>query len=114
MSSIGEIERITQNRIVKLFREELGYQTLGNWEYRANNSNIEEVLVRNYMIHRAGYPEELVKRAIYKLQAEARNYDRNLYGNNKEVYKLLRYGVEVTAGAGDRYQRLHFINWAEP
>ena len=114
MSKVGEIERATQNRIVKLFREELGYQSLGNWEYRANNSNIEEVLVRNYMIHRAGYPEELVKRAIYKLQAEARNYDRNLYGNNKEVYKLLRYGVEVTAGAGDRYQRLHFINWAEP
>jgi len=114
MSKVGEIERATQNRIVKLFREELGYQHLGNWEYRASNSNIEEVLVSNYMTKRAGYSEELVNRAIYKLKAEAFNYDRNLYGNNKEVYKLLRYGAEVTAGAGDRYQRLHFINWAEP
>lgn len=114
MSKVGEIERATQKRIVKLFREQLGYQYLGDWEYRANNSNIEEDLVRKYLIDKAGYPEELVKRAVYKLQTEAQNYDRNLYGNNKEVYKLLRYGVEVTAGAGDRYQRLYFINWAEP
>lgn len=114
MSKVGEIERATQKRIVKLFREQLGYQYLGDWEYRANNSNIEEDLVRKYLINKAGYPEELVKRAVYKLRTEAQNYDRNLYGNNKEVYKLLRYGVEVTAGAGDRYQRLYFINWAEP
>jgi type I restriction enzyme R subunit len=114
MSDIGEIERLTQNRIIKLFREQLGYQYLGNWEDRLYNSNIEEAHLRNYLINKAGYPEELAKRAIYKLQIEARNYDRTLYGNNKEVYKLLRYGVEVTAGAGDRYQRLHLINWAEP
>jgi type I restriction enzyme R subunit len=114
MSSIGQAERVTQNRIIHLFCEQLGYYFLGNWEDRPDNSNIEEELLRNYLVNMAGYPEELVKRAIYKLQNEARNYDRNLYGNNKEVYKLLRYGVEVTANPGDRYQRLHFINWAEP
>jgi len=114
MSTIGQIERLTQTRIVKLFLEQLGYQYLGNWEDRLNNSNIEEELLRNYLINKAGYPEELVKRAIYKLQTEARNYDRTLYGNNKEVYKLLRYGHEVIANPGDRYQRLHYINWAEP
>jgi len=114
MNDIGQIERLTQNRIVKLFREQLHYQYLGNWEDRLNNSNIEEELLRNYLINKSGYSEELTKRAIYKLQTEARNYDRNLYGNNKEVYKLLRYGVEVTAGAGDRYERIHFINWNEP
>jgi len=114
MSTIGQIERLTQARIVKLFLEQLGYKYLGNWEDRLNNSNIEEGLLRNYLIGKAGYPEELVKRAIYKLQTEARNYDRTLYGNNKEVYKLLRYGHEVIANPGDRYQRLHYINWAEP
>jgi len=114
MSTIGEIERITQNRVVKLFREKLQYDYLGNWEDRVNNSNIEEELLRNYLINKSVYSEELTKRAIYKLQIEARNYDRNLYGNNKEVYKLLRYGVEVTAGAGDRYERIQFINWNEP
>ncbi len=114
MDTIGQIERITQNRIVQLFREQLHYQYLGNWEDRPNNSNIEEGLLRKYLINTAGYPEELVKRGIHLLQKEASNYDRNLYGNNKEVYKLLRYGQEVTANAGDKYQRLHYINWAEP
>ncbi|MDD4149575.1 MAG: hypothetical protein PHE33_06060 [Bacteroidales bacterium] len=32
MDKIGQIERITQNRVVKLFKEELGYTYLGNWE----------------------------------------------------------------------------------
>jgi type I restriction enzyme R subunit len=116
MSTIGEIEHITQNRVVKLFTDKngLAYDYLGNWEDRLNNSNIEETLLRNYLINKAGYPLDLVNRAIYKLQAEARNYDRNLYNNNKEVYTLLRYGHEVKANAGDRYERLHFINWAEP
>ena len=114
MSEVGEIERATQNRIVHLLGDVLGYRYLGNWEDRLNNSNIEEKLLRGYLITKGGYPEELVKRAIYKLQAEARNYDRTLYGNNKEVYKLLRYGVEVTAGAGEKYQRIQFVNWAEP
>jgi type I restriction enzyme R subunit len=114
MSNIGEIERATQNRIVKIFREQLHYQYLGNWEDRLNNSNIEEGLLRNYLINTAGYPVELVKRGIHLLQKEAGNYDRNLYGNNKEVYKLLRYGQEVTANPSDKYQRLHYINWEEP
>ncbi len=48
------------------------------------------------------------------MQSEARNNDRNLYNNNKEVYKLLRYGKEVTASASEKYQRVHFINWNEP
>lgn len=60
MSTVGEIERATQNRIVKLFKEQLHYQYLGNWEYRAGNSNMEESLVFDYLIKRAHYPEELV------------------------------------------------------
>ena len=114
MSDIGEIERITQNRIVRLFCDQLGYRYLGNWEDRFNNSNIEEDLLLSYLINKAGYPGELVNRAIYHLKNEAGNFDRNLYNNNKEVYKLLRYGREVSANPADRYQRIHFINWAEP
>ena len=42
MSAVGQAERHTQNRIVKLFRERLSYEYLGNWEDRLNNSNIEK------------------------------------------------------------------------
>jgi len=113
MSDVGQIERFTQNRIVKLFREQLHYTYLGNWEDNPNNSNIEEIFLLNYLTKKAGYPEALAKRAIYLLKAEANSADRNLYNNNKEVYKLLRYGVEVSAGPGERYQRIQFINWDE-
>jgi len=114
MLDVGQIERKTQNRIVKLFKEQMGYRYLGNWEERANNSNIEETLLLGYLTNKAGYSESLAKRAIYKLQTEANNFDRNLYGNNKEVYSQLRYGVQVQENPSDRYQTIHFINWAEP
>ena len=42
MSNIGDIERKTQNRVIKLFADELGYEYLGNWQDRHKNSNIEE------------------------------------------------------------------------
>ena len=34
MSSIGQPERATQNRVIALFRDELGYRFLGDWADR--------------------------------------------------------------------------------
>jgi len=45
MTIVGQPERITQNRVVKLFRDELKYTYLGNWEDRPNNSNIDGLRV---------------------------------------------------------------------
>ncbi len=42
MDTVGQVERKTQNRVVKLFKDELAYTYLGNWEEKENNSNIEE------------------------------------------------------------------------
>ena len=39
--TIGLSERATQNRVIALFRDELGYRTLGDWTDRPNNSNVE-------------------------------------------------------------------------
>ena len=41
MTAIGLPERATQNRAIALFRDELGYRTLGDWTARPNNSNVE-------------------------------------------------------------------------
>ena len=46
MSKVGQRERATQERVVKLLRDRLGYEYLGNWQYRAGNSNIEERYLR--------------------------------------------------------------------
>lgn len=40
--TIGQRERATQDRIVALFEHALGYEYLGDWSDRENNSNIEE------------------------------------------------------------------------
>ncbi len=42
MDEIGKPERETQRRLIKPFREELGYKYLGDWNDREGNSNIDE------------------------------------------------------------------------
>ena len=42
VSSVGQPERATQNRVIALFRDELKYRYLGDWTDRDGNSNIDE------------------------------------------------------------------------
>jgi len=113
MSKIGQPERATQNRVIAVFRDELGYRYLGDWRDRDDNSNIEEHLLTAYL-SRNGYGTAQINKAIHALRAEADNHSRGLYGNNKEVYKLLRYGVPAKIEAGKVTETVHLINWAEP
>lgn len=41
MSDVGQLERITQNRVIQLFKKDLGYRELGNL-HDENNKNIRE------------------------------------------------------------------------
>ena len=88
-NNIGAIERVTQNRVVGLFRDVLKYGYLGNWEYRDGNSNIEEELLRKYL-NRRGYAEKEINSAVTKLKQAAINIGNGLYNANKDVYSLLR------------------------
>lgn len=111
MSRVGDIERITQNRIVKLFQsKELDYKYLGNWEERENNSNIEETLLRKYLQGR-GYNETLIAKAIRELKNTALNLSKGLYSANKEVYSMLRYGIKVKEEIGKHAQTVELIDW---
>lgn len=110
---IGKPERATQNRIVELFKNELGYRYLGNWEERENNSNIEFDLLTSFLT-KAGYNKDQINTAILKLQSEANNHNRSLYQNNKEIYSLLRYGLSVKTDLGKPSETVKFINWNEP
>ena len=113
MSDIGKPERATQERVIRLFREDLDYRYLGDWIDRTGNSNIEETLLTDYL-RGAGYAPAQVSRAIDALQREAKNHNRTLYGNNQAVYSLLRYGVPVKTEAGVATETVHLINWREP
>jgi type I restriction enzyme R subunit len=113
MSDIGKPERDTQNRVVRLFVDELGYKYLGDRSDRDDNSNVEENLLSAWLTKR-GYSPAQINAAIYKLRSEADNHSRDLYENNKEVYKLLRYGVHVKTEASEPTATVNLIDWAEP
>ncbi|WP_407311942.1 type I restriction endonuclease subunit R [Desulfosporosinus sp. SB140] len=113
MNTIGQPERVTQNRIIKLFTDELGYTYLGNWEDRSENSNIEEGLLLGYL-KKKGYKAAFINKALHELRVTANNYNESLYSNNKNVYKLLRYGVQVKAEVGQNYETVQLIDWRHP
>ena len=113
MSDVGKPERVTQDRVIAVFRDELKYQYLGDWTDFEDNTNIEEDLLTAYLL-KSGYTQEQINSALYKLRTEADNHSRSLYENNKEVYKLLRYAVKVKAAAGENTEDVWLINWKEP
>jgi type I restriction enzyme, R subunit len=113
MTTIGQRERATQNRVVTLFRDTLGYKYLGNWQDRPNNRNIEEVLLRAYLKERK-VKEPLVNKALYELNKAAGDQSKSLYDVNKAVYGLLRYGVKVKAEVGENSETVWLIDWKNP
>jgi type I restriction enzyme R subunit len=113
MSDIGKTERVTQNRVVELFKKQLHYTYLGDWSDREGNSNIEEAQLTAYL-REAGYSDAHICQVIHKLKAEANHPQRTLYDNNEAVYQLLRYPVQVKAAGDAEYQNVELINWKEP
>ncbi len=112
MDAIGQPERATQNRVIALFRDELGYRYLGDWSDRAN-SNIEEGLLTEWLA-KSGYSPAQIGVALHKLRTEADNHNRTLYGNNQAVYNLLRYGVPAKIEAGKVTETVRLIDWDAP
>lgn len=114
MSNVGQIERKAQEKVIKLFEEYLGFVPLGNWEYREGNSNVEvDLLTQN--LKARGYDDNLIIKAIDKLKREASlGGGRDLYEANKDVYRLLRYGVHVKPGIGENTETVWLIDWEHP
>src|SRR2546421_10155300 len=113
MSTVGQIEHATQNRVIKLFREQLGYTYLGNWEVRQDNGNIEERYLRPFL-KRQGYSDSLISKALYELKKVAGDQSSSLYDINKAVYGLLRYGVQVKPDVDENTQTVWLIDWKDP
>lgn len=114
LSTVGQLERITQNRVVKLFQDQLGYRYLGNWQDRPGNSHIEESTLRHWLQGR-GIDDNLINRTLYQLkQAAAIGDGRSLYEANKAVYSLLRYGVKVKPSVSQPTETVWLIDWANP
>lgn len=111
-SKVGQLERITQNRVVDLFQDVLGYRYLGNWEDREDNSNIEEEILTEFL--KKTYSDNLINKAFYELNKTANDQSKSLYDVNKEVYTLLRYGVNVQPEIGQNKETVWLIDWKNP
>lgn len=114
MSEVGQRERETQNRLVRLFRERLRYDYLGNWEERIENSNVEEDLLRAWLKQRR-CDDYLIDKALYELgKTKAIGGSTSLYDANREVYGLLRYGVKLRPDVGEQKKTVWLIDWEHP
>ena len=89
MSTVGQTEKKTQQRVIKLFCDTLGYDYLGNWIDRVGNRNIDAGLL-NAFLESQGVDAALVSRAMHLLDKAAGDTSVTLYDRNKAVYGLLR------------------------
>jgi type I restriction enzyme, R subunit len=78
MSDIGQPERATQNRVIALFRDELGYRSLDDWTDRDGNSNVEVGLLSEWLAKSGTTPAQ-ISAALHKLRTEADNHNRTLF-----------------------------------
>jgi type I restriction enzyme R subunit len=62
VSTVGQIEKRTQIRIVALLRDRLGYEYLGDWTDRVGNRNIDAELLTAFL-KQQGYDDTLISRA---------------------------------------------------
>lgn len=102
-------ELVTQNRVIKLMVNELGYTYLGNWKDR-ENSSVEETILKKWMSDKMDYSDCVIESAIRQFTTAA-NKKGKLYDINKDVYGLLRYGVNVNPGNGETTKNIYLIDW---
>src|SRR5574344_2686448 len=110
MSGVNELEIKTQERILhEIFEKKLKYVYLGNYEDRMDNSNIDRELLLKYL--KKNYSDEIAKKAILELKKAAFNEAKSLYELNKEVYNILKYGTGITLYAGEKEEKVYFIDY---
>ena len=114
MSKVGQREIRTQKRVIAFFKDALGYAYLGNWQDRANNRNVEEEMVSNWLEGR-GYSKKIIDKVLFDLgKAAALGGSKTLYDVNRDVYSLLRYGVKVQPDVGEHTDTVWLIDWKNP
>ena len=114
MSTVGEREIRTQQRVVAFFQEVLRYDCLGHWKDREGNSNVEKVPLKDWLT-RQGHSRRTIDKVLRELdKATSLGGSRTLYDANREVYGLLRYGVKVQPDLGEQNVTVRLIDWANP
>ena len=114
MSTVGELENSTQQRVVDFFATALEYRHLGDWTNRDVNSNIEEELLVAWL-KRQRHSDQVISQVLFQLKKEAAlGGSKTLYDVNREIYGLLRYGVRVQPALVAQTITVWLIDWKHP
>ena len=116
MRTVGQPEKQTQENVIEFFKQELGYEYLGNWQYRPNNSNIEKELLTNWLKRqKEDHSDEIIEKVLLKLEQDAElSGSKILYDVNGKIYERLRYGMPIRPSAGKKYTTIQLIDWKNP
>ena len=114
MSIVGQREILTQRCVVAFFQDALNYACLGHWKDRADNGNVEEALLTDWL-KRQGHDDKIITKAMRELsKVTVLSGSKTLYDANREVYGLLRYGVKVQLDVGEQNITVWLIDWKTP
>ena len=91
MTTVGQIEKKTQARVVALFQDRLGYGYLGNRIDR-DNRNIEPELLTSWL-KQQGVSDALISRALHELNRAAT--DTEMVNGESPFYLGQRYRLRV-------------------
>ena len=112
MTKSAHPERETQNRIVKFFKNELGYEYLGNLE-DSENYNVRWGDLKKFLTD-SGYNSAFIESIQNEFFRTLSDYSQSPYHTNKEVYRILKYGLKLPEHPGEAPKTVYFINWEEP
>jgi type I restriction enzyme R subunit len=113
MSTVGQNERRTQQRVVRLFQDTLGYKYLGNLIDVVGNSNVEPKLLQAYLENKK-YSKKIIGEVFLLLGRVLDDQSRSIYDRNRSFYSMLRYGMKISPGPGEPTETVWLINWKEP
>ncbi len=112
MSKSAHPEKETQKRIIKFFQKELGYNYLGNLE-DSENYNIRWGDWKKFLSD-SGYGAPFIESLQNEFNRTLADFSQSPYHTNKEVYRILKYGLKLAEHPGEAPKTVYFINWDEP
>jgi type I restriction enzyme R subunit len=112
IDEVHKPERATQDRIIKLFQDELGYRYIGDLHDQDNRNIRAHDLRMN--LQRRGWSSEHVDKALDLLAKNQNCHGQKLYEVNKAMYSLLRFGAQVKLSPGEPNETVHLIDWNTP
>ncbi len=111
MNTVSDTEEQIQGRLVTFFQDALGYEYLGDWQSREDNSNIDKSLLTKWL-RTQRHNDRIIKKVLDKLKRAADvGGTKTLYDANRKIYDLLRYGAKVRPNVGQQHITVKLIDW---